>query len=110
LSFQSCSLKASESRIAGSDTTATAVRATLLHIITIPRVHGKLLAGISGATLSLPISDAEAKKLPYLQAIIKESLRIYLPVAGHIAKQVSPEGDTINGMFVPGGTQIGDGA
>lgn len=24
-----------------------------------------------------------------------------------MAKQVPPEGDTINGMFVPGGTQIG---
>jgi cytochrome P450 len=82
----------------------------LLHIITIPRVHEKLLAEISGATLSSPISDAEAKKLPYLQAIIKEGLRIYPPVAGLMAKRVPPEGDTINGMFVPGGTQIGYGA
>jgi cytochrome P450 len=101
------SLKAPESRIAVSGTTATAVRATLLHIITIPRVHEKLLAEIFGATLLSPISDAEAKKLPYLQAIIKEGLRIYPPVAGLMAKQVPPEGDTINGMFVPGGTQIG---
>jgi cytochrome P450 len=105
-------------RIAGSDTTATAVRATFLYIITIPRVHDKLLTEISSATLteissstlSSPISDAEAKKLPYLQAVIKEGLRIYPPVAGLMAKKVPPGGDTINGMFVPGGTQIGYGA
>jgi cytochrome P450 len=96
--------------IAGSDTTATAVRATFLYIITIPRVHHKLLTEISSATLSSPISDAEAKKLPYLQAVIKEGLRIYPPVAGLMAKKVPPGGDTINGMFVPGGTQIGYGA
>jgi hypothetical protein len=40
--------------------------------ITIPRVHDKLLTEISNATLSSPISDAGAKKLPYLQAVIKE--------------------------------------
>jgi cytochrome P450 len=96
--------------IAGSDTRATALRATFLHIITIPRLHDKLLTEISNATLSSPISDAEAKKLPYLQAVFKEGLRIYPPVAGLMAKKVHPGGDTINGVLVPGGTQIGYGA
>jgi len=95
--------------IAGSDTTATAIRTTFLYIITTPRVLLKLLTEISGATLSSPISDAEAKKLPYLQAVIKEGLRIWPPVIGLMAKKVPPEGDTINGMYVPGGTQIGYG-
>lgn len=31
------------------------------------------------------------------------------PVAGLGFKQVPPEGDTINGFFVPGGTQVGQG-
>jgi cytochrome P450 len=98
--------------IAGSDTTATAIRSTFLYIISTPRVLAKLLAEIefSSATLSSPISDAEARKLLYLQAVIKEGLRIWPPVIGLMAKKVPPEGDTINGLFVPGGTHIGYGA
>ncbi|KAH9212789.1 pisatin demethylase [Leptodontidium sp. 2 PMI_412] len=95
--------------IAGSDTTATAIRTTFLYIITTPRVHAKLLAEISDATLSSPISDVEARTLPYLQAVIKEGLRIWPPAVGLMAKKVPPEGDTINGMYVPGGTSIGYG-
>lgn len=30
-----------------------------------------------------------------------------LPFTGLLMKKVPPEGDTINGMFVPGGTRIG---
>ncbi|KAK7454239.1 hypothetical protein Landi51_03359 [Colletotrichum acutatum] len=62
--------------IAGSDTTATAIRATLLYILTNLRVHNKLLAEIlfidNTALRSRPIvSDAEARNLPCLQAVIK---------------------------------------
>jgi cytochrome P450 len=98
-----------ELSLAGSDTTATAIGTTFLYIITTPRVLAKILAEISGATLSSPISDAEAKNLPYLQATLKEGLRIWPPVIGLMAKKVPPEGDTINGKYVPGGTKIGYG-
>ncbi|KAK1518273.1 major facilitator superfamily transporter [Colletotrichum abscissum] len=97
--------------IAGSDTTATAIRATLLYIITNPRVHNKLLAEILSVYNTTArrtiISDAEARNLPYLQAVIKEGLRIFPPVAGLMAKQAPPEGDTWNGVFIPGGTRVG---
>ncbi|KAJ3945074.1 uncharacterized protein N0V96_005097 [Colletotrichum fioriniae] len=97
--------------IAGSDTTATAIRATLLYIITNPRVHNKLLAEILSMDDTAPrrpiISDAEARNLPYLQAVIKEGLRIFPPVAGLMAKQAPPEGDAWNGAFIPGGTRVG---
>jgi cytochrome P450 len=42
--------------------------------------------------------------------VIKEGLRIWPPAVGLIPKLVPPEGDVINGMFVPGGTEIGYGA
>lgn len=45
--------------------------------------------------------------MPYLQAIIKEGLRIWPPVTGLSSKVVPKGGDTINGVFVPGGTNIG---
>ncbi|KAM0324813.1 hypothetical protein ACHAQA_007779 [Verticillium albo-atrum] len=97
--------------VAGSDTTATAIRATMLHLITNPRVLVKLLDEIKATNASSPvISDSEARNLPYLQAIIKEGLRIFPPVAGLMAKEVPPQGDTWNGVHLPGGTRIGYGA
>lgn len=93
--------------MAGSDTTATAIRAIL---IMHPRVTSKLRTEISSNPISSPIQDAEARKLPYLQAIIKEGLRIFPPVVGLMSKEVPPSGDVINNQFVPGGTKIGYGA
>ena len=57
--------------IAGSDTTATAIRSTLLHILTAPRVYNALkseiFAAIRAGQISDPITNEEAKTLPYLQ-------------------------------------------
>jgi len=63
--------------------------------------------GIANGKISSPITDNEAKQLPYLQATIKEGLRICPPVSGLMDKEVPPEGDTVDGVFVPGGTKIG---
>ena len=94
--------------IAGSDTTATAIRATILHIITNPRVNERLLEEIRDASITTDvISDAEARTMPYLQAVIKEGLRIWPPVAGLQSKEAPPQGDTWKGVFIPGGTRIG---
>ncbi|RSM20322.1 hypothetical protein CDV31_000817 [Fusarium ambrosium] len=66
--------------IAGSDTTATAIRSTMLHIITNPRVYNQLRTEISNTTYSEPIiPDSIGRDLPYLQAVIKEGLRIFPP-------------------------------
>jgi hypothetical protein len=93
--------------LAGSDTTASAIRATMLHLVTNPPVLSKLLAELAGASISDPIKDVEARNLPYLQAVIKEGLRIHPPVTGLMSKDVPMGGDTINGYFVPAGTKIG---
>lgn len=38
--------------------------------------------------------------------MIYEGMRMQIPFSGLLMKEVPPEGDTINGMFVPGGTRI----
>ena len=97
--------------IAGSDTTATGLRATILYLITAPRVMEKLRAEIDAAEaagiISNPIQNAEAKGLPFLQACIKEGLRMLPPFTGLVMKKVPPGGDTIKGQYVPGNTSIG---
>jgi cytochrome P450 len=69
-----------------------------------------LLSEISNATVSNPITNAKARKLPYLQAVIKEGLRIFPPVTGLFLKEVPPGGDTLNGLFIPEKTCIGSSA
>lgn len=42
-----------------------------------------------------------------MQAIVYEGLRIRAPATGLYPKTVPPQGDTIDGKFIPGGTAIG---
>jgi len=79
----------------------------LFYVFTNPRVLNKLRAEIANTKPSSPIRDAEARTIPYLQAVIKESLLMCPPITGIILKDVPPEGYTWNGAFIPGGTIIG---
>jgi cytochrome P450 len=97
--------------IAGADTSATIIRVILLNVLTNPRVFNRLRTeiddGISEGRISSPITDAEARQLPYLQGCIKEALRLNPVVVGISLKLVPPEGDEVCGFKVPGGTFIG---
>ncbi|KAK4464567.1 putative cytochrome P450 E-class, group IV [Cladorrhinum samala] len=110
LTQRQCQTEALFQIIAGSDTTATSIRATLLYIMTTPRVYGALRReideGIRAGRISSPIKVSEAAELPYLQGVILEGLRLHPPFTGIPSKVVPPQGDTIDGKFVPGGTRI----
>ena len=64
-------------------------------------------SGVNSGSISCPIKDQEARALPYLQACIKEGLRLYPPATALSKKEVPPEGVVVNGVHVPGGTDIG---
>jgi cytochrome P450 len=65
--------------IAGAESTASAIRSTLIHTMTTPRVYTKLKAEIKTAlkdgSISNPIRVEEAQRLSYLQAVIYEGIR-----------------------------------
>ncbi|KAI5378484.1 hypothetical protein J4E82_002799 [Alternaria postmessia] len=107
-----------EQILAGSDTTAAAIRAILLYVMSHPRVYAKLQAEIdesvkAGTAPASPgiISDAEVRRLPYLGAVVREGMRMHPPVANLFSKVTPDEGDvvTINSKehFIPGGTLVG---
>ncbi len=83
----------------------------MLHLMTSPTAYRTLQAeidrSISEELISSPITDAEGQKLLYLQAVIKEGLRIFPPVAGLMPKVVPKGGDIFNGIKVPEGAEIG---
>jgi cytochrome P450 len=84
-------------------------------ISTSPPMLERLLAeaneALAAGRISRPvIKNSEALQLPYLQACIKEGLRVYPPVTGLLAKEV-PKGGVkidVDGVekYAPSGTQI----
>lgn len=77
--------------VAGTDTSATTIRSTMLQIISRPKVLAKLRSEYDSAAkngkVSSPITNAEARESPYLQAVIWEGLRYYPAFPGSIMKR-----------------------
>ncbi|KAI8942935.1 hypothetical protein NX059_000973 [Plenodomus lindquistii] len=103
--------------IAGSDSTATALRCILLYAVAHPRVYRKVQEEVDTEVYSHGIntnsgivSDSALRNLPYLQAVVREGLRIHPPVTDVVPKKVPKGGDkfTVDGKeyFFPGGTDI----
>ena len=99
--------------VAGSDTTATALRAAVLFVATSPPVVARLRSEMAAADTLLNcgtraiISNAKARSIPYLMAVIRESLRLHPPVIGALEKMAGPDGDVLpDGRRIPPGTKI----
>lgn len=96
---------------AGSDTTSISLNATYYNIIKNPRVQVKLRAELDDAhargALSDPPSFAETQALPYLQAVLKEALRMHPAVGLCLWRIVPAGGATLAGQYFPAGTNVG---
>ncbi|KAG8165886.1 hypothetical protein KVR01_004438 [Diaporthe batatas] len=97
--------------LAGSDTTASTLRALFYYLCRTPAAHDRLLAEIDEAErngrLSDPVTFEEAQQLRYFQAVVKEAMRIH-PAVGLLLERVVPrDGADIGGVWLPGGTVIG---
>lgn len=97
--------------LAGSDTTAIALRAIIHNLITNPLCYNKLQSELdewdAAGKLSDPIQESEARRLPYLQAVLKEAMRIHPSVGLIMERHVPKGGTTISGTFIPEGTIVG---
>ena len=93
----------------GTDTTSTGLRNTIFFLSTNPSAYRSLQVEIDDSvkTAARPIiADDHAKSLPYLQACIKEGLRLWPPSMGLMGK-VSDQDDAVCGIKLPAGTQVG---
>ncbi|KAI5116460.1 hypothetical protein M0805_005873 [Coniferiporia weirii] len=95
--------------IAGSDTTSNSSCAITYHIAHNPAVQAKLHKELDDAlgTDDDPVSSFEqVKRLPYLEAVINETLRIHSTSAIGLPRVVPEGGLTVLGKTFPEGTVL----
>jgi len=96
---------------AGSDTTAITLSAVLYYLLKHPRTFETLRKEIDdGATAGMvsdPVTFKEANEMPYLQAVIKEALRLHSATGLPLARVVPPSGADLAGHHFAAGTTVG---
>lgn len=92
---------------AGSDTTAIALRSIIYNTLRRPVAYRRLVEEIRTAFGHQDVSFDVASKLPYLGAVIKESIRLH-PSVGMLLVRVVPDGGaTICGKHLSAGVEVG---
>jgi cytochrome P450 len=96
---------------AGAETTAISLRSLFYYFCKNQSACEKLVAEIdrmnAQGKLSDPITFAESSQMPYLQASMKEAMRMH-PAVGLLLERVVPEGGAvIAGTHLPAGTVVG---
>ncbi|EME82021.1 uncharacterized protein MYCFIDRAFT_77669 [Pseudocercospora fijiensis CIRAD86] len=96
---------------AGSDTTAITLSAALYYLYRTPRALAALRKEIDemqkAGKISDPVSFKEAQDMPYLQAVILETLRLHPAVGYVLPRKVPAGGMELAGRHLPGGTCVG---
>lgn len=95
---------------AGSDTTAIALSSIFYHLHKNSDKMKVLLQEIDEAfeegRLSYPIRFSDARKLPYLHAVVMESMRVHPSLGTGLPREVPREGADVCGTWVPGGVEV----
>lgn len=93
--------------IAGTETTATAVSGTTYHLLRNPQCMTELQNELRNAFSSIDEMQLDPlAKLPMLEAVIKEGIRMYPPVPIGLPRISPPGGMMVGEYFVPEGTSI----
>ena len=98
-------------RFAGSDTTAIALRAIFYYLLKNPASYVKLRKELDTAenthAFSESVTYAQARALPYFQAVVSEALRMFPSVALSMPRYPPKGGATICGEYFPDTVQVG---
>ncbi|KAL4922111.1 cytochrome P450 [Aspergillus aurantiobrunneus] len=94
--------------ITGSDTTGVALANAFYYLAKHPSVYKKLQAELDGAfprdTRTPDFSNEALRRLPYLEAVINETLRLKPAVPSGQPRLTPPEGLQIDETWIPGDT------
>lgn len=93
---------------AGSDTVAITSTAAMYYLMKNPKVSTKLQEELEAGNLSTPIpAYSQISKLPYLHAVIKESMRLFPNLTHPLERLVPSGGVSMAGIFLPQGSSVG---
>ncbi|RDL29798.1 uncharacterized protein BP5553_10663 [Venustampulla echinocandica] len=94
--------------LAGADTTAIVLRAVVYYTLKNPIIYRKLQQELDDANLTAPLAYAAVSKLPYFDAVIRESCRFH-PGVGLLLERIVPDTglQLADGTFLPAGTKVG---
>jgi cytochrome P450 len=104
LSDISVRLEASNLIVAGSDTTAVTLTYLVWAVLKQPSLQQRLEAEVGG--LNPDFSDDDLEKLPLLNSVIDETLRLYGAAPGTLPRAVPEGGVTLGGHFIPAHTVV----
>ncbi|KAG8165816.1 hypothetical protein KVR01_004368 [Diaporthe batatas] len=94
--------------LAGADTTAITIRTIFYYTLRDPAVYKKLEAEIVAADLAKVAPYNAARALPYLEAVVRESMRMHPAVSMILERHVPSSGLTLpDGSFIPPKTAVG---
>jgi len=95
------------SGIAGNSTIVSTSLAFFALLSTRPDVQARIVKELEAAQLSTPPKYSEIAELPYLEACVKEAMRLYpAPFIPIQRRAPAPGGATIDGYHVPAGTIV----
>lgn len=89
---------------AGGGTTSVTLTYLVWAVLQDPLIQKKLENEVSTLPDDFTASDLEA--LPYMNAVIEETLRLYGPIPGALPRVVPESGLSIAGYFLPRGTVV----
>jgi cytochrome P450 len=92
--------------IAGTDTTSVTLTYLVWAVLRHPAVKEKLLRELQESVHGDTFTAADAEELPYLQAVIQETLRLYGAAPGAVPRVTPSGGRLLDDMFIPEGTVV----
>ena len=97
--------------LAGADTTAIALQAIFNQLLRHPKVLAKLRLeldeAIRSGKITLPVRYADASRLPYFTACVKEATRLHPSVGLQMPRHPPPEGAELSGYYFPQTIRVG---
>ncbi|KAJ5294898.1 cytochrome P450 pisatin demethylase [Penicillium antarcticum] len=92
---------------AGSDTTAISLSSILYNLLHTPACMERLREEMKSSGITGNPTFKETQAMPYLQAVMKEALRVHPATGFPIFRVVPPGGEVLAGQFFPEGTNVG---
>jgi cytochrome P450 len=97
--------------MAGADSTSIALRAVFYYLLKDPKrlrkARDEIDAAFESGTLSHPVQNNSAIKLPYLSAVVKESGRLFPSFQVCMPRHAPAEGLELCGKHIPAGYCVG---